>query len=273
MIEELRKRPLITAFLLVLLYAIWFVLPVFIKGIDPNAKALEGIPGALKMWQSELVTSTVLVLFLTLLGWWKKIGFCSVKKGGWKFILPILLLALLFLNLAWVFDQSGKWLMGFESLQQVLFLIGVLLLLGFVEEGIFRGVLFYGLSTQFTPLMTVVLTAVIFGLFHFVNLFTGAAFDQTLFQVIHAGTMGFLYASLRLRLGAIWPLMLMHALWDFSLYVLHSSHGPTAETGEVLSPTLGFSIAAPALLYGVFVYWRWSKTRMKITQKGITYVE
>ena len=261
MIKELRKRPLMTALLFVLFYAVWFVAPVLINGIQPDAKALEGIAGALKMWRSEAVTAGVLVLFLMLLKWWREIGFCSAERDGWKFIIPIFLLALLFLNLAWVFDESGKWFIGFESPLQLISLIGVMLLLGFVEEGIFRGVLFYGLSTQFTPLMTVVLTAVIFGLFHFVNLFTGAAFDQTLFQVIHASAMGFLYASLRLRIGAVWPLMLLHGFWDFSLFVLHSSHGEIAESSTGLTPTIGLTIALPALIYGIFVYWRWSRTQ------------
>jgi len=257
MLKKLKQHPLLTASLIVLLYGLWFVIPIFFNHIDPNIQGKEGIEGALSMWRSELTTAAVLVLILSLLHWWKKIGFTSINEGGAKFLLPVFIIALIILNLAWVFDKSESWFLGFDSPVQLFSLIGVMLLLGFVEEGIFRGVFFYGLSTKFTPLFTGILTGVLFGLFHFVNLFKGADFSATLFQVVHAAAMGFLYAALRLRLGAIWPLMLMHALWDFSLFVMQSAQG--VQSTKDISVTQGLSIAIPALLYGIFVYWRWSK--------------
>jgi len=260
MLTKLKKQPLLMSMLIVFLYALWFVIPALLHGIDPHAHGLSGIGGALSMWRSELITAVVLILLVSWLGWWRQIGFKSVAKGGWKFLFPILLIALVFLNMAWVIDTSGKWFMGFSSPIELFSLIGVVLLLGFVEEGIFRGVLFYGLRTKLTPLFTVILTAVIFGLFHFVNLIEGATFDQTLFQALHAGAMGFLYASLRLHLDAVWPLMLTHSFWDFSLFTLQSAHHTEAVVEGSMPLSLGFMIAAPALLYGVFVYWRWRKS-------------
>ena len=270
MLEKLKQRPLLTALLIVLLYGLWFVVPMFFNDMDPNAHGTEGIEGALSIWSSELITAVVLALLISFLQWWRKIGFTSINKGGAKFLLPIFIIALIVLNLAWVFDESESWFLGFDSPLQLFSLLGVMLLLGFVEEGVFRGVFFYGASTKFTPLFTVILTAVVFGLFHFVNLFKGAAFSATFFQVVHAAAMGFLYASLRLRLGAIWPLMLMHAFWDFSLFVMQSAQGVQSSTGNI-PLTQGLSIALPALLYGSFVYWQWSKTQ-DILQKGEKYV-
>jgi membrane protease YdiL (CAAX protease family) len=259
MLKKLKQQPLLASSLIVLLYGLWFVIPMFVKTIDPNAHGTHGIEGALSQWSSELITAIVLAVFLSLLGWWREIGFTRINKGGIKFLIPIVLLALIILNLAWVMDESGKWLFGFETPLQLFALLSVMLLLGFVEEGVFRGVFFYGLSTKLTPLFTVILSAVIFGLFHFVNLFTGADFISTIYQVIHAGAMGFLYASLRLRLGAIWPLMIMHAFWDFTLFTLGSTN--SKEATENISIIQGLGIALPALLYGIFVYWRWSKSK------------
>lgn len=259
MLKKLKENPLLAASLIVLLYGLWFVVPMFFIEMDPNAKGITGIESSIKMWKSELITSLVLAMIISILAWWKKIGFVSVNKGGLKFLLPIFLISLIILNLAWLADTSDKWALGFESPTQLFSLIAVVLMLGFVEEGVFRGALFYGLSTKFTPLFTVILTAVIFGLFHFVNLFQGAPFDQTLYQAIHAGGMGFLYASLRLRLGAIWPLMILHGFWDFALFVLQSTN-KQQEAGE-MSFIVGLSIGVPALLYGIFVYWRWTKTQ------------
>jgi len=143
-------------------------------------------------------------------------------------------------------------------------MLGTLLLLGFVEEGIFRGVLFYGLKTTCTPFYTVFLSALLFGLFHFVNLLVGADFTDTAYQVIHASAMGFLYASLRLSIGAIWPLMLLHTFWDFSLYVMQNTmtvSAHTTTTPGTFSVGTSMAVAMPALAYGLFVYWRWSKTQ------------
>jgi membrane protease YdiL (CAAX protease family) len=256
MLKTLKNNPFLTSLLIILLYAFWFIVPIFFIEADPNAKGIAGIDGALKEARPELITGFVLMLVLSTLGWWENVGFTSIKKGGVKFLLPILLIILILLNLAWVQDESHKWFLGFDSPLQLLTLLGVMLLLGFVEEGIFRGVLFYGLSTRLTPFFTVFISALIFGLFHFVNLFTGAEFATTVFQVIHAFAMGFLYASLRLKIGAIWPLMIMHGFWDFSLFVLQSTVNHTQDN---VSLSAGLSIAIPSLLYGLFVYWRWSK--------------
>ncbi len=263
MLKKLNERPLTAALLIVIFYGLWFIVPMFVNGIDPDAKGINGIDGLLSVWSSEVVTAAVFALIVTLLGWWEQIGFCRIEKGGLKFLLPIFLLAMLILNFAWVLDESGKWLLCFDSPLQFLAFLGVILLLGFVEEGVFRGALFYGLSTRFSPLVTVVLTAMVFGLFHFVNLIDGAPFSQTLYQAIHAGAMGFLYASLRLRLGAVWPLMLIHGFWDFSLFILQSVQ--SIEKSGDISVTLGLGISVPALFYGIFVYWRWSKSHTKHT--------
>jgi len=119
---------------------------------------------------------------------------------------------------------------------------------------------------QFRPelitAIVLVLILSIFGLFHFGNVLGGKSISSITPQVIHAAAMGFLYATLRLRIGAIWPLMLMHGFWDFSLFVLQTSSSaePTGASQIVASEVL--MIAAPALLYGVFVYWRWSKMQI-----------
>ena len=260
MLQRLRNRPLLTSLLVVLLYGLWFIVPMFFTQMPPDAHGTVGIEGALKMWKSELITAGVLVLIVSILGWWREIGFRSIKRGGVKFLLPILLLILLMLNLAWVADESHSWFLGFQSPLQLVSLLSVIVLLGLVEEGVFRGVFFYGLSTHFSPLVTVLLSAGLFGLFHFVNIFTGAAIMDTVFQATHAAAMGFLYASLRLRIGAIWPLILLHGLWDFSLFVLQSTTQAGAQPQSDSTLSAGFAIAVPALVYGIFVYWQWSRT-------------
>lgn len=256
-VRVLKKQPVYAALLLVGVYALWFALPYFFITPDPNTKGIVGIAGALKQANAERITAGVLLAYIGLLGWWREVGFVRVKRGGWKFLFPILLLVVLILGIALAFSKESGWFLGCSGPAQLLQLLGVMLLLGFVEEGIFRGVLFYGLSTRLTPFFTVLVTALVFGAFHMVNVLVGAPVDAAFFQSIHAFAMGFLYASLRLRLGAVWPLMILHALWDFSLFVMQTTlHVSAPNSGEatLLSALI---VAAPAMLYGIFVYYRW----------------
>jgi len=262
MLKKLQQKPFFSALLIVSLYALWFLVPMLFQDAVLDKNMGIGISGALREWSSELITAFVLAVIISVLGWWKKIGFRQMEKGGVKVLLPIFLLIALMLTLAGVFDTSDKWFLGFDAPSQLLELLVIVLLLGFVEEGIFRGVLFYGLSTKLTPLYTVIISAITFGLFHFVNIASGATLLDTSYQALHAMSMGFLYASLRLRIHAIWPLMIMHGLWDFSLFVLQSTVQTGQESsGGAASIIAGLAISLPSLLYGSYVYWRWSKKR------------
>ena len=260
MLKTLQQKPLFSAILIVSLYALWFLIPMLFKEAVQHKDMGVGISGALTEWSAELITASVLAFIISLLGWWKKIGFQKIAKGGVKFLLPIFILIGLILTLAAFSDTSHKWFLGFDTPAQLLELLAVVLLLGFVEEGVFRGVLFYGLSTKLTPLYAVIISAITFGLFHFVNIASGATLLDTSYQALHAMSMGFLYASLRLRIHAIWPLMIMHGLWDFSLFVLQSTtQTGQASSGGTASIISGLAISLPSLLYGSYVYWNWSK--------------
>lgn len=262
MFQTLKKKPIYAALLLVGIYALWFILPHFFMAADPKAQGVVGIAGALKEAKAELITATVLLGYIALLGWWREVGFVRVNRGGWKFLLPIFFLVVLMLAVAGLSSDKG-WFLGFTGPVQLLQLLGIMLLLGFVEEGIFRGVLFYGLSTHLTPFFTVLVTALVFGAFHMVNVLVGAPVYEAFFQSIHAFAMGFLYASLRLRIGAVWPLMILHALWDFSLYVLQTALHVTPQDDSGASLLTALLIAAPATLYGLYVYHRWTLWHQK----------
>ena len=259
MLNNLQKKPLLAAFLIIGIYALTFIIPALFTGIDTHSKGLESIPFVIGQWERQLATVLIVALIITKLGWWKEIGFVSVNKGGMKFILfPFLYTLMLLLFSLDQYGSDRSWLMGFSDLTQLTSLALVLLGVGVTEELIFRGILFHGLETRFKPLIVVLLSAFIFGLFHYVNLLTNAPLYQTDYQVAHAMSVGLMYGMLRLRVGALWPIMLFHAFWDFT--VIASSQLTPAVTSSVtdtfaLSTLLTMMI--PATLYGLFVYWRW----------------
>ncbi len=259
MLQKLRNNPLLTAALVIVLYALWFIIPSFF--IHTEHKVM-GVKEATALWPLQLGVGIVLALIITALGWWKEIGFRAVNEGGSKFLLFPFLMGVLMIGSAWAINKNPHIDLGYETIQPFLMLFLVMLMVGFTEESIFRGILFHGLETKLQPFAVVLLTAIIFGLFHFVNLFNGNPFDAIAYQVIHAASVGFLYAALRLRLGAIWPIMLVHGFWDTSVFVFQTAQTAngiaTVASSTTFSAESALTMALPELLYGLFVYWRWT---------------
>ncbi|MCX7890079.1 MAG: CPBP family intramembrane metalloprotease [Rhodobacteraceae bacterium] len=79
-------------------------------------------------------------------------------------------------------------------------------LTGFVEEGMFRGILLDRLRPQGEHFAAAV-TAVLFGLMHLGNILMRGQLAPILGQVVGAACFGFGYAALRLRTGTLWPLV------------------------------------------------------------------
>ncbi|OLV19280.1 hypothetical protein BOO71_0003268 [Deinococcus marmoris] len=144
------------------------------------------------------------------------------------------------------------------------------LLVGFAEELMFRGILFEAFRTKLTPLLTVLVTALLFASVHLINLIHGASLQGTGDQILNAFALGVMLGALRLRVASIYPLMLFHGLWDIVAADFEMTHTPaatsatptvtdTAGAGFQFDPFFLFQVLVP-LLYGLFVYWRYSKS-------------
>lgn len=132
MLKTLKEKPLLTSLLIVLLYACWFLAPLVFGTTDSSAHGTKGIADA---GLPELITASVLVLLVIVLGWWRNIGFRDIKPGSLKFTIPIVLFIVFILGISFSFDKSGAWFLGFGSSKELFMLLGTLFLLGFVEEG------------------------------------------------------------------------------------------------------------------------------------------
>jgi membrane protease YdiL (CAAX protease family) len=64
-----------------------------------------------------------------------------------------------------------------------------------------------------------VLSSVIFGAMHLLNLLFGADPTATLLQAVYATALGFGFAAVTLRTGILWPVIVTHALVDFTGFV------------------------------------------------------
>lgn len=102
--------------------------------------------------------------------------------------------------------------MNYSPLETVLYIAGMLLV-GFLEEVIFRGLLFKAmLPGGIKPAFIV--SSLTFGIGHIVNLLNGAEFLPTLLQVCYAVAIGFLFTLIFYKGKSLWPCILTHSIFN-----------------------------------------------------------
>ena len=89
-----------------------------------------------------------------------------------------------------------------------------MILVGFVEEMIFRGFLFRAMLGENKAVTAIIVSAVTFGIGHIVNLLTGQASFDTVMQIIFAISWGFILTMVCYKSGSIIPCITAHAMID-----------------------------------------------------------
>ena len=89
-----------------------------------------------------------------------------------------------------------------------------MLLIGYVEEMLFRGFLFKAMLKENKTIVAIVVSAVTFGVGHIVNLFTGQASFETVVQIIFAVSWGFILTMVCYKSGSIIPCIIAHSAID-----------------------------------------------------------
>ena len=157
-----------------------------------------------------------------------------VKWAGsardYLYFLPLLVLAT-----GNLWDGVG---MAYGGWAQVWAVISMLLV-GFIEELIFRGFLFRALLDRNAAGVAVAISAVTFGIGHIVNLLAGQGDLETLLQVIFAVAWGFLFTLVFYRSGSLWICVAVHGLVD----VFSKFAAPGGKDYGYIAATVAVSIA------------------------------
>ena len=167
---------------------------------------------SLQMLLGLVAVSAALLAVIRLLGIEKELGMTRWLQNG---------KALLWLLPMWVLSTGNLWggvglrYAGINTLMAVL----SFLLVGVVEEIVFRGFLFNGMKRTGKLSVAIVVSALTFGMGHIVNLLTGHATMETLVQVLFAVAWGFLFTFAYLKGGSLLPCIAIHGLIDaFSVF-------------------------------------------------------
>lgn len=98
----------------------------------------------------------------------------------------------------------------YNQLETVLYVISMACV-GFLEEIIFRGFLFVGMSKKNVK-SAVIVSSLTFGIGHIVNLFNGQQLIETIVQIVFAVAVGFVLVMIFYKGESLLPCIVFHAL-------------------------------------------------------------
>lgn len=161
------------------------------------------------IWIANSALSVLVIGALSALGWWRAVGFRRpAQPRDLLFFLPLLLPVLLNLGVG----------LDVPSLGLLTQLLALALLIGFAEEAIFRGLMLNALKAR-GLWQAAIITSLLFGLSHSLNLLSGKSGVDILIQISYALAVGFVFAALALKNSILWPLVIAHTLIDFSSFI------------------------------------------------------
>lgn len=193
---------------------------------------------------SDIILAAIGAAIISRKKWWTAIGFRKPRSGWhlWFFLVPLLPV---------LENISGG--INVESIYDAAIFFVLAAVVGFFEESYFRGLMLRPIALM-GKWRAAIITAVVFGLMHSLNILSGFNPQVVFVQMSYAFAIGFTYAALLLRTGMIWPLMILHFLTDFTGFMA---------LGQLIQGQAGgFSILFAALYflvflgYGIFLLWR-----------------
>lgn len=184
-----------------------------------------------------MLMAVALLAFVRALGFEEKYGLV-----GWP---PDMRRFLYFIPM-WVIATGNLWDGIAPELEGMELTIAILamMLVGLVEELIFRGFLFEALLAADGPRVAVVVSSITFGLGHIVNLLAGQATLETAVQVVFAVSWGFVLTMSYHKGASLIPCILAHALVDVSAQLGANTFG-----GDVVYITSTIVVAIAFSLY------------------------
>ena len=152
-----------------------------------------------------VLQTVVLFAFIRKNNLQKRYGLCKSPVPARRFLyyVPLVILA------------SGNLWNGFAlnySPAETALRVVCMLCVGFLEEVIFRGLLFTAIAKDNIK-SAIVISSVTFGVGHIINLFNGSGMDlvNNLCQIVFAIAVGFLLVTIFYRGGSLLPCILVHS--------------------------------------------------------------
>lgn len=224
----------------ILFSVLWIVVYVVGFSLSDGLSSLLGMEKLITVIFGLAMTA-VLLIFFAKHGLLRRFGL-QAYQGSYKkamFFLPLGVITFALLPL------------GFRSelpVTQTVLSVTAMCLAGFLEEIIFRGMLFQGMKKNSLTLALLV-SSLTFGAGHAVNLLMGGELLPTLIQMGYATAVGFCYTALFYRGKSLFPCMISHMLVNGLSVVL-------AEPGLWWLLAIGAVQSVVSVCYGLWLLWK-----------------
>jgi len=223
--------------------------------IGDQLERWAGLPLNSGILIQQVLLVIVAALAVTVFGGWREAGFAKpIEFRSLLYAVPPLLcpIFLLFFSGIVVHDPI-----------QILMLFVLTAMIGFAEEALCRGMIVQAFLPQ-GVMKAAIFSSIIFGLAHLIQLFYGMSISMGLLVAVYAGLIGFGFAAPYLRSGgAIWPLIIVHGLYDF---LGKLGHG----WGAQAQPTSSFEVLVrlvSAVLVAIYGFWLLRTQHSRLTEK------
>ena len=188
-----------------------------------------------------LVLSVMLFLFIKRNNLTEKYGFCKADIAASKMLFYIPVIILLTANMWHGFRVN-------MSLLETILYISSMLCVGFLEELIFRGLLFNAMLKNGKN-SAIIVSSVTFGVGHIINLINGSGAEllPNLLQVVYAIAVGFMFMMIYYRTKSLLPCIITHGVFN-ALSAFANETGLTSKE-QIISCILITLISGAYALY------------------------
>ena len=185
----------------------WIVAYVVVVSTADNISADLGIEKVVTL-PILIAMSVGLYFFVRKNGLTEKYGLCKPRLPAGKMLFYIPLLVLLTANL-WYGVA-----MNLSPVETVLYILSMFCV-GFLEEMIFRGLLFQAMAKDGVK-TAIIVSSVTFGIGHIVNLINGSGAEllPNLLQVVYAIAIGFAFVMIYVKSKSLMPCILTHSIFN-----------------------------------------------------------
>ena len=185
----------------------WIIAYVVLASAGDNISADLGVEKIVTM-PILIALSAILYFFVKKNGLTEKYGLCKPQLPATKMLFYIPLLVLLTANL-WYGVRLNQ-----SPVETVLYVLSMFCV-GFLEELIFRGLLFKAMEKNGMK-SAIIVSSVTFGIGHIVNLFNGSGAEllPNLLQVMYAVAIGFAFVMICCRTRSLLPCILTHSIFN-----------------------------------------------------------
>ena len=219
---------------------IWIIAYCILASIGDNISDELGISKVITL-PILLVLSVILFLFIKRNNLTEKYGFCKADIAASKMLFYIPVSILLTANMWYGFRVN------MSLLETILYILSMLCV-GFLEELIFRGLLFNAMLKNGKN-SAIIVSSVTFGVGHIINLINGSGAEllPNLLQVVYAIAVGFMFMMIYYRTKSLLPCIITHGVFN-ALSAFANETGLTSKE-QIISCILITLISGAYALY------------------------